>query len=173
MIHDLIDSNHPLLKTKLETFDFSKFTSEDVQKICNDLIETMIHFEGLGLSANQIGLPHRVFVMWSNPTIICFNPKIVSYEDDQLYFSEGCLSYPNLYVKIKRPSAIRVRYQKPNGEFVTERLMGMSARVFQHEMDHLDGIIYTTRSNKLHLEKALKTKKMHDRIVKRRNHASV
>ncbi|NBW12465.1 MAG: peptide deformylase [Caulobacteraceae bacterium] len=172
MIQNLISSNDPLLKTKIELFDFSKFTSEQVQKICNDLIETMIHFEGLGLSANQIGLPHRVFVMWSNPTVVCFNPKIVSYEGDPIFFSEGCLSYPNLYVKIKRPPAIRVRYQKPNGETVTDRLMGMSARVFQHELDHLDGVIYTTRANKIHMDRAFRNKKAHDRIVKRANNAN-
>lgn len=169
MIRDLIDCNSDLLRTKLEPFDFQKYSSEEVQKICNDLIETMIHYEGLGLSANQVGLSHRVFVLWSNPTMVCFNPKIVGYEGDEIFFSEGCLSYPNLYVKIKRPSYVRVRYQKPNGETVTDKLMGMTARVFQHELDHLDGIIYTSRANKLHLERGLRNKKAHDRIVKRKN----
>jgi len=169
MIMDLVDCDDQILCTKTEQFDFQKFSGEEVQKICNDLIETMIAYEGLGLSANQVGLPHRVFVMWSSPTVVCFNPRIVAYEGDSIFFSEGCLSYPNLYVKIKRPPAIRVRYQKPNGETVTERLMGMSARVFQHELDHLDGIVYTSRANKIHMERALRNKKAHDRIVKRKN----
>lgn len=168
MIRQLIDCEDQLLKTKTETFDFQKFTREEVQNICNDLIESMIAYEGLGLSANQVGLAHRVFVMWSNPTMVCFNPRIVSYEGEPIYFSEGCLSYPNLYVKIKRPPAIRVRYQKPNGETITERLMGMSARVFQHELDHLNGVVYTSRANKIHMERALRNKKAHDRIVKRK-----
>lgn len=169
MIRELIPCDDELLKTKIDTFDFKKFTSEEVQSICNDLIESMIAYEGLGLSANQIGLPHRVFVMWSSPTVVCFNPRVVAYEGDPIFFSEGCLSYPNLYVKIKRPPAIRVRYQKPNGETVTDKLMGMSARVYQHELDHLDGIIYTSRANKIHMERALRNKKAHDRIVKRNN----
>jgi len=168
MIRPLVDCEDLLLKTKMEPFDFQKFTSEEVQSICNDLIESMIAYEGLGLSANQIGLPHRVFVMWSNPALVCFNPRIISYEGNPIFFSEGCLSYPNLYVKIKRPPAIRVRYQKPNGEVVTDRLMGMTARIFQHELDHLDGIVYTSRANKIHMERALRNKKAHDRIVKRK-----
>lgn len=171
MVLDLVHCDSEILRTKTETFDFRKpeHTQEFVHNLCNNLIETMTHYQGLGLSANQCGLPYRVFVMWSNPTMVCFNPKIVSYEEDSIYFSEGCLSYPNLYVKIKRPSAIRVRYQKPNGDVETDRLLGMSARVFQHELDHLDGIVYTSRANKIHLDRAMRTKKVHDRIVKKGN----
>ena len=172
MIRPLVDCENQLLKTKTETFNFQKFSQKEVQDLCNDLIESMMAYEGLGLSANQIGLPHRVFVMWTNPTMVCFNPRIISYEGEPIYFSEGCLSYPNLYVKIKRPPAIRVRYQIPNGETVTERLMGMTARIFQHELDHLDGVVYTSRANKIHMERALRNKKAHDRIVKRTNYES-
>lgn len=161
----LVSSDHPLMSSKLETFDFQN-PPVDVQQLCNDLIETMIDHEGLGLSANQCGLPYRVFVLWSSPTMVCFNPRIVSEDLDQIYFSEGCLSYPNLYVKIKRSNKIKVRYQKPNGETVTENLMGMTARIFQHELDHLNGVVYTSRANKLHLDRALRHKKAHDRIVK-------
>ena len=165
MVLKLVSSDHKILSTKMEVFDF-KNPPTDIHLLCNNLIETMIAEEGIGLSANQCGLPYRVFVLWSEPTMVCFNPKIVSYDPEQIYFSEGCLTYPNLYVKIKRSNKIRVRYQKPNGETVTETLMGMTARIFQHELDHLDGIVYTTRANKLHLDRALRNKKAHDRIVK-------
>jgi len=168
MILPLVDCDHEILKTKMDLFNFQEYTQNEVQTICNNLIESMLAYEGLGLSANQVGLPYRVFVLWSNPTMVCFNPRIVGYEGSEIYFSEGCLSYPNLYVKIKRPSYVRVRYQKPNGETVTDKLMGMTARIFQHELDHLDGIVYTTRANKIHLERALRNKKAHDRIVKRK-----
>ena len=116
----------------------------------------MLAYEGLGLSANQVGVPYRVFVLWSNPTMVCFNPRIVGYEGSEIYFSEGCLSCPNLYVKIKRPSYVRVRYQKPNGETVTDKLMGMTARIFQHELDHLDGIVFIDRLPDLERKAAMK-----------------
>ena len=165
MILDILSSDHPLLKTKMEKWDFAN-PPMDANELANNLIETMVDREGLGLSSNQCGLPYRVFVMWSNPTKVCFNPRIVDYVGEPIQFSEGCLSYPNLYVKIKRPVGVRVRYQTPDGETHTEDFNGMTARIFQHELDHLDGIVYTSRANKIHLDRAMRTKKAHDRIVK-------
>jgi peptide deformylase len=89
----------------------------------------------------------------------CFNPKIVDISSEMVYLEEGCLSYPNLWVKIKRPRRIKVRFTHPDGQTETRQFDGMSARVFQHELDHLDGIVHTKRANSYHLEQAKKLAK--------------
>jgi peptide deformylase len=68
---------------------------------------------------------------------------------------EGCLTFPGLTVKIKRPQHIRVRFTKPNNETITRQFTGMTARIFQHELDHLDGIIFYNRANRFHRDRAL------------------
>jgi peptide deformylase len=88
-----------------------------------------------------------------------FNPKIVDASSEMVYLEEGCLSYPNLWVKIKRPKKIKVRFTNPDGQTETRVFDGMSARVFQHELDHLDGVLHVKRANKFHLEQARKLAK--------------
>jgi len=158
MIHDLMDKNHSILKTELDKFDFQNPPTDPIQ-LAHDLAETMLAKGGIGISANQIGLPYRVFAMMAEKIIVCFNPILLSASDEQIVLEEGCLSYPNLFVKIKRPQEIRVRYTEPNGNIITEKFSGMTARVFQHELDHLNGIVYTKRANLIHLEQAKKNAK--------------
>jgi peptide deformylase len=69
----------------------------------------MLYNDGLGLSANQIGLPYRAFAIKAEKIIVCFNPRIVDYSEETIYLEEGCLSYPNLYIKVKRPKKIKIR----------------------------------------------------------------
>lgn len=166
MILELVKDDHPLLRTKLDYFDFNNPPVDPVE-LTNNLIETMIANKGLGLSANQCGLPHRVFVMWSNPTKVCFNPRLVDQTSEQVYLDEGCLSFPNLFIKIKRPKIIKVRYQDVAGEVQNEKFIGMTARCFLHELDHMDGIVYTSRANSIHLQRAKNQKKHFDRNNKK------
>jgi peptide deformylase len=114
----------------------------------------MLHHNGMGLAANQVGLPYRVFVIKANPILACFNPRIVSQTGEEIDLEEGCLTFPNYYVKIRRPKQIRVRYTYPNGETVTQIYDGMTARIFQHELDHLDGILFQSRATLFHKEQA-------------------
>lgn len=156
---NLVPKDDPILKTKLEPFDWVKPPTDPIQ-LAKDLTETMLFNNGLGLAANQVGLPHRVFVIKSDPIICAFNPIIVDQTEDETYLDEGCLSAPQLFLKIKRPKIIRVRFTMPNTEVVTEKYIGMTARVFLHEIDHLNGIFFTQRVSKLELEIAMrKTKK--------------
>ena len=74
----------------------------------------------------------------------------------QIVLDEGCLTYPGLYVKIKRPQHVRVRFQTPNGETLTKQFTGMTARIFQHELDHLDGIVFYNKANRYHREQAMR-----------------
>ncbi len=110
----------------------------------------MFHHKGVGLSANQIGIEERVFVMMidieAQETITCFNPRIIKESKDEVVMEEGCLSYPELYLEILRPSSIIVKYEDENKNVFKERLEGFSARVFQHEYDHMEGIDFTQRS---------------------------
>lgn len=158
MIHKLIDSKDPLLTTVMEPFDFAN-PPIDPNQLAQDLIESMNEYDGYGISANQLGLPYRVFAMRGEPNFVCFNPRIAMYGEEKNTLEEGCLSFPNLIVKIQRPKHVRVRFQTPSGAMTTKQFTGMTARVFQHELDHLDGILFYTRANRFHKEKAFK--KMH------------
>lgn len=155
MILNLVSSADPILTTPAQDFDFSSPSVDPVQ-LAKDLAETMIQHKGLGLAAPQVGLPYRVFALNGNPIHVCFNPKIVDVSSEEIYLEEGCLTFPNLIMKVKRPKHIKVRFTLPNGEVLTEKYTGMTARCFQHEMDHLNGILYHTRATLYHREKALK-----------------
>lgn len=167
MIYELVPCDHPILYTPTVKFDFTvEFPIHPIE-LANNLIETMSHHKGLGLSANQCGLPYRVFVMWSSEPLACFNPRIVDSSTKQVSLEEGCLSFPELVIPIKRSQSIKVRYQDFKGEMHTEVFSGMTARVFQHELDHLDGIDYTKRANAIHLSRAKKQQKIAVRMKKR------
>lgn len=166
MALELVKPDHPLLKQKLAEFDFKSPPTDPVE-LANSLIETMKVNRGLGLSANQCGLPHRVFVLWSEKPFVCFNPRIIDRTTETTVLEEGCLSFPHLIVKVKRPSIIKVRFQDAFGEMHTEKFTGMTARAFQHELDHMDGILYHSRANRIHLDRALNQQKNLLRQLKR------
>ena len=122
----------------------------DRSKLSYILHENMYHYNGIGLSANQIGIWERAFVMISDmenqETITCFNPKILKESKDQTIMEEGCLSYPDLYLKISRPSSVVVKYENEGKKIHKIKLNGMVARIFQHEYDHMEGIDFTQRT---------------------------
>ena len=139
--------------------------SEDMnrQEMKNNLIETMEHFNGIGLSANQCGVMERVFVMYSDvktrESIACFNPKIVTESDEEIFMDEGCLTYPGLWLKVKRPDGIEVTYEDENGEKQEKAMFGLEGRIFQHEYDHMIGTNFTQKVSKLRLDMARKRQK--------------
>lgn len=155
MIRDILRHTDPLLKEEMPRFDFDNPIMNPVE-LYQDLAETMIDADGMGLSANQIGVRTRMFVMRAENVIGVINPKIIDVSTEMVTLEEGCLSYTNLFVKIKRPKFIRVRFTHPDGTTETKKFDGITARVFQHEMDHLDGILHTTRANRYHLDQAKK-----------------
>ena len=171
-IYTLIDNTDPILKEKTERFNFDD-PQVPPEQLATMLGETMINENGIGLAAPQVGMNLSVFVV-GDPTnkesvIAMFNPKIVDTFGEMVYYIEGCLSFPGLYVKIKRPSGIRIRFTDMNGETTTTKYNGMTARSIQHEYDHLDGILFQRRANRIHLEKARKDYKM---MMRRRKKAS-
>jgi len=167
MWNTLVEHKHPLLKTKLEPFDFDN-PPTDPEILFANMSQMMLEKKGVGLSANQVGLPYRMFVMGNEENLIpVFNPRIVDYEGEEYYAEEGCLTYPGLYVKIKRYNVIRARYTAHQGITDTIKFSGMTSRIFQHEYDHLEGIDYLKRATRYHLDKARKEQKKLNRIKKR------
>jgi peptide deformylase len=161
-LYDLVDKDDEVLNSEVQEFDFEE-PPIDPLELTYSLVHTMVTNKGLGLAANQLGLPYRVFAMQATPFIVCFNPRIVDMSVKQVLLDEGCLTFPNFYVKIKRPETIKVRYTEPNGEIQTRSFTGMSSRVFQHELDHLNGILFLERATKYHKEQAFNQKKKRER----------
>lgn len=158
MIRDLVPEKDQVLHEETQKFDFANPPVDPIE-LSKDLAETMIQNKGLGLSANQIGEPYRVFVLTGEQIRACFNPKIVSQSVEQTVQVEGCLSYPGLFVKVKRPAVVKIRYTQPNGNTITEEFAGLTARIVQHEIDHLDGITIVDRAHPIHLEQAMRKRK--------------
>ena len=146
MLKSLIPSDDPLLHKKIKKCSYNL----DRSKLSYTLNENMFHYNGVGLSANQIGIEERVFVMISDmetqETITCFNPKIIKESKELVIMEEGCLSYPALFLDISRPSNIIVKYEDENKNIHKIKLDGLAARVFQHEYDHMEGIDFTQRT---------------------------
>lgn len=137
----------------------------DPVKLAIDLTETMLNGNGMGLSAPQVGIPFNVFVIKASPVLAVFNPRIVDKSEEQIYLEETDLTFPGLSVKVKRPKRIKVRYTMPNGETVTEIYDGLTSRIFQHQMDYLEGVLFTQRATLYHRQKAFKDqKKLIDRL---------
>ena len=146
MLKSLITSDDPLLHKKIKKCSYNL----DRSKLSYTLNENMFHYNGVGLSANQIGIEERVFVMISDmetqETITCFNPKIIKESKELVIMEEGCLSYPELFLDISRPSNIIVKYEDEGKNIIKIKLNGFIARVFQHEYDHMEGIDFTQRT---------------------------
>ena len=125
-----------------------------------NLLETMDSHNGLGLSANQCGLMYQAFaayIDWPDRVkTVCFNPKIVWSSEETSYLEEGCLTYPGLYLKIRRPVKIKVTYENVDGSVSTQDLEDLEARIFQHEYDHMTGSDFTQRVSPLVLQRAKK-----------------
>jgi peptide deformylase len=152
----LVDHNDPILTTACKPFNFVTPPFEPIE-FAKELVKFMYEQNGIGLAANQVGVPYRVFAMRGQPeNFVCFNPKIVWKSEAKVELEEGCLTFPGMLVKIIRPQHIRVRFNTPNGDILTKQFTGMTARIFQHEFDHLDGILFYNLANRYNREKALK-----------------
>jgi peptide deformylase len=152
---NLVKNDDPILTNPCKHFDFSHPPFDPID-FAKELVKCMYDNNGIGLAANQVGVPYRIFAMRAAPeNFVCFNPKIVQPSEAEVVLEEGCLTYPGLYVKIKRSQHVRVRFQTPNGDTLTKQFTGMSARIFQHELDHLDGVIFYNKANRVHRDKAL------------------
>lgn len=152
----LVPETHPSLKKVMPNFDFKK-PPVNPNKFASSLVETCKKNNGLGLSANQCGFEYRVFVMGSNDNFVAFfNPEIIWTSEETIRMEEGCLSFRDLFLNIERPISIKVKYQDFTGETKEAMFAGLTARCFQHELDHMNGIVYTHLAKPLALQMAMK-----------------
>jgi|TARA_B110000902_G_scaffold229993_1_gene271140 peptide deformylase len=169
MVYVLIEKNHPSMNWKLD--DVSPDC--DREQLAIDLADTMRENNGIGLSANQVGVLERVFVMYSDvkekKIITCFNPQIVEESTEHAFGDEGCLTYPGLWLQIKRPVWIKAIWEDQNGVSGEYKLAGLEARIFQHEYDHMEGTNFMSRVSKLRLQRA---QKRVQKQLKRASHTS-
>ena len=145
-----------ILKQKAENWDFENHVNAAV--IEREMLELMRASNAIGLAGNQIGLLRRVFVMklQDGREIGCFNPWIMIGNNDLIDGEEGCLSFPNLWLKVKRHNKITAAYLDNAGKNCIIELEGLDARCFQHELDHLEGITFTEHVSSLKLNIARK-----------------
>jgi len=155
----LIENDNPILRVPLSGL------SEDLDRgiLTENLVETMREYKGIGLSANQCGVMERVFVMYSDvkerKIIACYNPQILEYLEDTVVMDEGCLTYPGLWLKVKRSAGIKVQFEDETGTKQEYQMFGLESRIFQHEMDHMEGTDFTQKVSKLRLDMGLRRQK--------------
>jgi peptide deformylase len=159
----ILEVPDPRLKTiskPVETFD------ADLKKLVDDMFETMYAAPGIGLAAIQVGVPKRLLVIdlqdegedgeiVRNPRIFV-NPEILDPSEDHSIYNEGCLSVPDQYAEVERPAAIRARWKDLDGKIHEELMQGMMATCLQHEMDHLEGILFIDHLSRLKRQMVLK-----------------
>lgn len=139
------------LRQKTTLFDFKTHKKAEIKELIKKMRQAMREANGIGLSANQIGLPYRVFVA-QVPDLqgrlkfyAIFNPEIVKVSKEKELFEEGCLSIPDKYALVPRYSHIVIKGFDINGKKIKIKAWGLLARVFQHEIDHLDGKLFIDR----------------------------
>ena len=145
-IKELVEPEHQLFHHRVQSCSYNL----DRHHLSRVLIDNMIHHNGIGISANQIGIWERAFAMVrdleNNEVMVCFNPRIVKSYAEEVEMEEGCLSFPELFLKIKRPDKIVVKYEDEDKKTHKMKLQGLASRVFQHEYDHMEGIDFTQRT---------------------------
>ena len=135
---------------------------DDLRALMDDMLETMYAAPGIGLAAIQVGVPKRVIVMdlarQDEPKDPRFfvNPEILWKSDETAPYEEGCLSVPEIYDEVERPSQVKIRYLNYAGDTVEEDAEGLFAVCIQHEMDHLDGVLFIDHLSRLKREQAVK-----------------
>jgi peptide deformylase len=152
----LVKEPDPILKQVAEPWDFNQHIN--AQEVEHEMFEIMKVHNGIGLAGNQVGLLRRVFVMklQDGREIGCFNPTILIGDNNLIHDDEGCLSFPELWLKVPRHNKITAMYLDNIGTKCIIELEGIDARCFQHELDHLDGITFTEHVSILKLAFARK-----------------
>ena len=160
----LYDENHPMLKVQIPEYK-QAVPNPIMELLIKRLKMTMKLYGGIGLSANQCGVFERVFVIGTDHfQIACINPRIIGKAPSTIKESEGCLSYPGLYVKIDRPDWVDVEFIDETGTLKQMRLEGVTARCFQHELDHMNGIRMVDHVGPVALQMA---RKKQEKVIKK------
>ena len=161
----LIPPTDPRVQSAIAPFNNEMLKDEgfkDRKELSETMFDTMKKYGGIGLSANQVGLPFNMFVLGDHPDLekglkmTCFNPIIISSSVEEETMKEGCLTFPFVFLSITRPRKVVVKYEDENGDLKEGSLDGMISRVFQHEYDHMLGKTFVDGVSKLKLDMAYK-----------------
>jgi peptide deformylase len=155
-VRSILTVGHPVLRRRAREVAVDELATAEIQQLIDDLVETMRHANGAGLAANQIGEPVRIAAIEVNhnprypykpqiPLTIVVNPVVEVLDDETVDINEGCLSVPNLRGTVQRHVTVRVRYLDRHGVEHDEVKRGLTAGTFQHELDHLDGVLFLDR----------------------------
>ena len=159
----LIPPTDPRVQSAIAPFNNDMLKDEgfkDRKELSEAMFDTMKKYGGIGLSANQVGLPFNMFVVGDHPEIekglkmTCFNPMIISSSVEEETMKEGCLTFPFVFLSITRPRKVVVKYEDENGDLKEGSLDGMISRVFQHEYDHMLGKTFVDGVSKMKLDMA-------------------
>lgn len=152
---NLVSETNSILKKPTTKVDFSSLNIDPV-KLTEDLLLTAKEHKALGLAANQCGIPYSAIAVGDGEThFVMINPEILSVSEETVHLQEGCLSFPFLLLAITRPKDVEVKFQDFNGVEYTKNFSGLSARIIQHEIDHLNGITFDTVAKPFALKKSL------------------
>ncbi len=155
-IRKILEIGHPVLAARASEVDPDAIGTAEVQGWIDDMIDTMRDANGAGIAANQIGLPHRLFTIEVGdnprypykprvPLTVVINPVVRFLSDETFTSNEGCLSVPNIRGNVTRRTEIEVTYVDRNGHTQSDTIRGYSACTWQHEYDHLDGLLFPHR----------------------------
>ena len=174
----LIPPTDPRVQSAIAPFNNDMLKDEgfkDRKELSDTMFDTMKKYGGIGLSANQVGLPFNMFVLGDHPEVeknlkmTCFNPIIISSSVEEEVMKEGCLTFPFVFLNITRPRKVVVKYEDENGDLKEGSLDGMISRVFQHEYDHMLGKTFVDGVSKMKLDMAYKkAEKMMSRYKKKK-----
>ena len=156
MIRTIVQLGNPALRQVADPVDVNQIQSDEIQNLIDDLIETMRHANGAGLASTQIAVPLRICIIEVNknprysykpdiPLTVLINPKVTFLTEERINVYEGCLSVPNMRGKVDRCPEILIEGFDREGQSVSFISKGISAGTFQHELDHLDGLVFTDR----------------------------
>ena len=153
-----VDTDLKVLKQKSKPV---AAVDDELRALMDDMLETMYAAPGIGLAAIQVGVPHRVLVMDlsrgeapKQPRFFV-NPEIIWSSEERAPYEEGCLSVPEIYEEVERPARVRVRYLGYDGEPVEEDAEGLFATCIQHEIDHLEGVLFIDYLSRLKRDRAV------------------
>jgi peptide deformylase len=172
----LVQAYDPILRQKLDPYKFNATDIIQTEQYIQQMIATLIDHKGYGISANQVGLPFRLCVIGGADSMgyePMFNPSIIDHGKDEEVREEGCLSFPYLFLNIKRYTWVRVAWQNIRAEQMEHMFTGLTARIIQHELDHLDGITICQKVSPFELrrgkERAMTLSKKHMRALRDRD----
>lgn len=152
MVLDIVKLGEDILRQKAEPV---AEVNDEIRKLAEDMFETMIEADGVGLAGPQVGKNLRMFVLIADDEVrrVFINPQIIKTSEELGDYDEGCLSIPQVYETIRRPVRVTVQALNENGKPFTLDADGLLARIIQHEYDHLDGIVFIDRGDKEFAEK--------------------